>query len=116
MENSSDGWIECPECEGRRLKKQGFFTLDCPQCSGKGKVDWVTNIMRTKTEPPDNVIITSTPGISQLVDKNPYSEALLNDSYSACNLGVNDDIMDVIKPLIEAEVKKQVKEELKNSE
>ena len=47
-EEFDDGQVECSKCLGvgeMLPKKSHFGVIPCPKCNGKGKLDWIENIM-----------------------------------------------------------------------
>ncbi len=51
-EDEQDGWHDCEYCKGSGNLKFSFsnydssFKFTCPVCNGKGRYDWVTNVMK----------------------------------------------------------------------
>lgn len=50
----NEGEIKCPECYGNKKitdpKLSYIYWITCPKCKGKGKLDWIENIVGKKEE------------------------------------------------------------------
>jgi hypothetical protein len=67
LEFDDDGMIKCSECEGD--------SAFCPKCLGKGKVDWVSNVMKKQFY----TIVDDTSAYTFVDDTSAYTNACLSD-------------------------------------
>jgi hypothetical protein len=61
MLSKEDGQIECPKCKGKghlgSLRKEGIkYYILCHKCFGRGKLDWVSNVIKEKLDGSFDVI------------------------------------------------------------